>query len=339
MGGEARPHHLSSHVRVLLVPRGARSLVLVLALCSSNIANISYVRLVAAPRGFQRRWCSRYPACPPPCFGCTLVETSLVAPVLPSHSQYVDKPDLFMYGMLCALLAGGIWLLLATYLELPVSTTHSIVGAIIGFSVVAAGACTAARPCPPPPNALAPTHLLPLVPHPGWDSVVWSKSKTSFPYLEGVSIIVISWFTSPILSAIAAVILFLFTRHAGETRRPFPRGWPATLWQILPNAAHDPPTPPPAPLGSSAPQELLQAVAVAAAPDGVLHLLDRLLLHHPEGAQAGPRGRPCTHATTLPGACALPCHRRALLLSRCRLARLAMPRTLGSPLASVRCGG
>ena len=45
-----------------------------------------------------------------------------------------------MYGMLCALLSAGIWLILATYLELPVSTTHSIVGAIMGFSMVAAGA-------------------------------------------------------------------------------------------------------------------------------------------------------------------------------------------------------
>ena len=43
------------------------------------------------------------------------------------------------YGMLCAMLATGIWLLLATYLELPVSTTHSITGAVIGMSCVAGG--------------------------------------------------------------------------------------------------------------------------------------------------------------------------------------------------------
>ncbi len=37
-----------------------------------------------------------------------------------------DDPELYMFGMLCALVSSGTWLLLATYLELPVSTTHSI---------------------------------------------------------------------------------------------------------------------------------------------------------------------------------------------------------------------
>lgn len=47
-------------------------------------------------------------------------------------------------------------------------------------------------------------------------AVVWSKHKDTFPFLDGVSVIVISWFTSPILCAIAGAGLFLFTRHAGE---------------------------------------------------------------------------------------------------------------------------
>jgi hypothetical protein len=54
-------------------------------------------------------------------------------------SYYTYQPELLMYGMLCALLAAGIWLALATFLELPVSTTHTIVGAIIGMSMVAMG--------------------------------------------------------------------------------------------------------------------------------------------------------------------------------------------------------
>ncbi|PSC75765.1 sodium phosphate symporter [Micractinium conductrix] len=104
---------------------------------------------------------------------------------------YKSKPDLYMYGMLCAMLATGIWLLLATYLELPVSTTHSVVGAVIGMSMVAAGA----------------------------DSVTWSKEKDSFPFLDGVSVIVISWFTSPLLAGLAGAGLFLFTRHAVLRRK------------------------------------------------------------------------------------------------------------------------
>ena len=50
------------------------------------------------------------------------------------------NPDLFIYGMLASLLAAGTWLFLASILGWPVSTTHSIVGAIIGFASVGIGA-------------------------------------------------------------------------------------------------------------------------------------------------------------------------------------------------------
>lgn len=48
-------------------------------------------------------------------------------------------PELLVFGMLAALLAAGIWLLIATKYGLPVSTTHSIVGAIVGFAAVGIG--------------------------------------------------------------------------------------------------------------------------------------------------------------------------------------------------------
>jgi PiT family inorganic phosphate transporter len=47
-----------------------------------------------------------------------------------------DTPELLVFGMLSALLAAGTWLLVASILGWPVSTTHSIVGAIIGFAAV-----------------------------------------------------------------------------------------------------------------------------------------------------------------------------------------------------------
>ena len=47
-----------------------------------------------------------------------------------------SHPDLFVFGMLASLLAAGSWLLIASILGWPVSTTHSIVGAIIGFAFV-----------------------------------------------------------------------------------------------------------------------------------------------------------------------------------------------------------
>lgn len=52
---------------------------------------------------------------------------------------FADHPHVLVNGMLASLLACGIWLQLATYLGLPVSTTHAIVGAIVGFGAVVGG--------------------------------------------------------------------------------------------------------------------------------------------------------------------------------------------------------
>ncbi len=81
------------------------------------------------------------------------------------------SPDLVVYGMLAALLAAGIWLLVASRAGWPVSTTHSIVGAIVGFSAVGIGI----------------------------DAVQWGKVGT----------IVMSWVISPALSGIIAYWLFV----------------------------------------------------------------------------------------------------------------------------------
>ena len=44
--------------------------------------------------------------------------------------------NLYVYGMMGAILAAATWLLVATYFGLPVSTTHSIVGSVLGFGMV-----------------------------------------------------------------------------------------------------------------------------------------------------------------------------------------------------------
>jgi sodium-dependent phosphate transporter len=85
---------------------------------------------------------------------------------------YVDNPGLFMYCMAIVCMMTGVWLFLACYLELPVSTTHSAVGGIIGMTMMSKGI----------------------------DCVIWNKSTTVFPYFKGVSAIVFSWVWSPILS-------------------------------------------------------------------------------------------------------------------------------------------
>lgn len=82
-----------------------------------------------------------------------------------------NSPELVVYGMLASLLAAGIWLLVASRSGWPVSTTHSIVGAIVGFSAVGIGV----------------------------DAVQWGKVGT----------IVMSWVISPALSGIIAYWLFV----------------------------------------------------------------------------------------------------------------------------------
>lgn len=49
------------------------------------------------------------------------------------------EPMILAYGMVCAMLAAAIWLNCASYFGMPVSTTHSIVGAIVGFAILRAG--------------------------------------------------------------------------------------------------------------------------------------------------------------------------------------------------------
>jgi PiT family inorganic phosphate transporter len=54
-------------------------------------------------------------------------------------SQFVHQPEVLVFGMMSALLAAGTWLLVASFMGWPVSTTHSIIGAIIGFAMVSVG--------------------------------------------------------------------------------------------------------------------------------------------------------------------------------------------------------
>jgi PiT family inorganic phosphate transporter len=87
----------------------------------------------------------------------------------------IDNPEVLMYGMLGSMLAAGLWLQFATFMRVPVSTTQSIVGAIVGFGLVVAGT----------------------------SAINWSK----------VYSIVASWFISPIMSAAIAVLLFWLIQH------------------------------------------------------------------------------------------------------------------------------
>lgn len=65
--------------------------------------------------------------------------TSTVRKGIVDPSAFAADPMLLVAGMCCALLAAAIWLNMATWFGWPVSTTHSIVGAVAGFGIVGAG--------------------------------------------------------------------------------------------------------------------------------------------------------------------------------------------------------
>lgn len=96
--------------------------------------------------------------------------TSTIRKGIIDASYFVDTPELLVFGMISALFAAATWLLIASILGWPVSTTHSIVGAIIGFAAV----------------GVSP------------DTVVWSE----------VVGIVGSWVITPLISGIIAFIIF-----------------------------------------------------------------------------------------------------------------------------------
>ena len=65
----------------------------------------------------------------------TTIKSGIIDPAM-----FDGHPDVLVYGMLASLLAAGTWLLVACYFGWPVSTTHSIVGSLIGVGVVAVSA-------------------------------------------------------------------------------------------------------------------------------------------------------------------------------------------------------
>jgi PiT family inorganic phosphate transporter len=65
--------------------------------------------------------------------------TSTISKGIINPGLLVDDPNRLMLGMFAALFAASIWVHLATYFGLPVSTTHAIVGAVVGFGIVSVG--------------------------------------------------------------------------------------------------------------------------------------------------------------------------------------------------------
>merc|ERR1711998_114903 len=109
---------------------------------------------------------------------------------------FEDDPALLMWGCLCVITAVSFWLILASRLEMPVSTTHSCVGGMAGMAIAAHGS----------------------------QAVIWTKPVDEFPFTKGFAGVVISWFLSPVASGILAIIFFGFVRtFILRSSKPFER--------------------------------------------------------------------------------------------------------------------
>jgi len=65
--------------------------------------------------------------------------TSTIRKGIVDPTGIANQPEILVFGMLAALLAAAVWLMIASWRGWPVSTTHSIVGALVGFAIVGIG--------------------------------------------------------------------------------------------------------------------------------------------------------------------------------------------------------
>ena len=110
--------------------------------------------------------------------------TQTISKGIADYECFEDTPEIFMYGCFWVMISVGLWLFVASYYEMPVSTTHSCVGGMVGMTLVTGG----------------------------WDCVIWYKATDYFPWVGGVSGIVLSWIISPVFSAITSGSIFYITR-------------------------------------------------------------------------------------------------------------------------------
>jgi inorganic phosphate transporter, PiT family len=97
-------------------------------------------------------------------------------------ARFADRPQLFVIAMLAVLLAVGVWMNLATWLGLPVSSSHATVGALAGVGVVAID----------------------------WQAIHWDK----------LGFISLSWVMTPLVSALVATLVYRVLRSAFLTEPP-----------------------------------------------------------------------------------------------------------------------
>ena len=106
--------------------------------------------------------------------------TKTIRKGIANYECFEDEPYVFMYGCMWVCFSVGAWLFIASKYEMPVSTTHSCVGGMIGMTIALKGP----------------------------QCVIWYEDKDTFPYIGGVSGIILSWVISPFFSAVFASCMF-----------------------------------------------------------------------------------------------------------------------------------
>jgi PiT family inorganic phosphate transporter len=71
--------------------------------------------------------------------GSNVADTIRKGIIDPENAIFVENQSYLLYGAISALLGASFWITIATWKELPISTTHSIVGGMMGFGVAAGG--------------------------------------------------------------------------------------------------------------------------------------------------------------------------------------------------------
>ena len=106
--------------------------------------------------------------------------TNTIRKGIADYECFEDDPGALMYGCMWVCFCVGVWLFIACKYEMPVSTTHSCVGGMIGMTIALKGT----------------------------QCVIWYEPREMFPYIGGVSGIIISWILSPVFSGIISSTLF-----------------------------------------------------------------------------------------------------------------------------------
>ena len=95
-------------------------------------------------------------------------------------AAFANTPDLFMWGFFSVMVAAAFWDNFACHAHLPVSTTHTTVGATVGMALAIYGG----------------------------GAVNWFTTKKEFPYISGMTPIILSWIISPVIAGFFVLISF-----------------------------------------------------------------------------------------------------------------------------------